>query len=143
MNYDPTKQMTREEALANPQPVCVLIDADGNPQGVLVQTFDDKFIIDLKDFNEGKKKGWHEAMTALKAEGKTTFTQQQAYLILYLRTSITIAILSVEGKDFEGQYWTTTEYGKDIFWHVCFGRALFGVSWNYACYVVRAVTEFA
>lgn len=141
-DYDPTKRMTHEEAIANPQPVCVLTDADGEPQGVLVQAFDERFVIEPKDFNDGEEMAWDDAMAALKKAGKTTFNKQQAYIILFLFENINAALLFIGGDELASSHWAATEYNSSNAWYVCFGSGGFGDNNKFNAYVVRAVAAF-
>lgn len=141
-DYDPTKRMTREEALANPQPVCVLTDADGEPQGVLVQTLGEQFVIEPKDFNDGEEMAWDDAMAALKEAGKTTFNKQQAYIILFLRKNVNAALSSIDGDELASGHWAATEYTSSYAWYVGFGSGGFGNNSKYHSFVVRAVAAF-
>lgn len=138
--YNPIQRMTREEAISAPQPVCVLTDADGNPQGVLVQTLGERFVIEPKDFNDGEEMAWDEAMAALKEAGKTTFNKQQAYIILFLLENINAALSSIGCEELARRYWTATEYGSNCAWYVSFGRGDF-YNGKYAPYAVRAITN--
>lgn len=142
MNYDPTKRMTRDEAIANPQPVCVLIDSDGEPQGVLVQALGERFVIEPKDFNDGEEMTWYDAMAALKKAGKTTFNKQQAYIILFLLENINAALCSIGGDELASYHWAAAEYSWIYAWHVRFSSGYFGDAYKYNLRVVRAVAAF-
>lgn len=141
-DYNPVKRMTREEALANPQPVCVLTDAAGEPHGVLVQALGERFVIDSKDFNDGKGMEWDEAMSALKEAGKTTFNKQQAYITLFLLETINAALLSIGGDEFASSHWAAIEHTSCGAWFVNFGSGNFGFNNKCHSYVVRAVAAF-
>ena len=142
-DYDPTEWMTREEAVSAPQPVCVLIDADGNPQGVLVRALGERFVVEPKDFNDGEEMTWDEAMSALKKAGKTTFNKQQTYIILSLLENINAALLSIGGDELSSYHWAATEYISGSAWYVGFGRGNFGVNGKYSSNVVRAIRQFS
>lgn len=141
-DFDPTKRMTREEAIANPQPVCVLTDTDGKPQGVLVQALGERFVIEPKDLNDGKEMTWDDAMAALKKAGKTTFNKQQAYIILFLLKNVNAALCSIGGDELASGHWTATESNSGSAWRVNFGSGVFGDGNKYYSNVVRAVAAF-
>ena len=141
-DYNPTKRMTREEAVSAPQPVCVLVDDDCEPQGVLVQAIGERFVIEPNDFNNGEEMTWDEAMSALKEAGKTTFNKRQAYIILFLLENINAALLSIGGDELASYHWAATEYGSTYAWYVLFGSGGFGNNNKSYSYVVRAVAAF-
>lgn len=137
MNYDPTKQMTREEALVSQQPVCVIIGSDGKPDGVLVQALGEKFIIEPKDFNDEMQ--WYEAIYALKASGKTTFTNKQAHLAFFLKEHINVALSSIEGETLIGSHWVAPEYDSYLAWCIDFYSGRFVDAYKYDVRYVRAI----
>lgn len=141
-DYDPTKRMTREEAVSAPQPVCVLTDADGEPQGVLVQALGERFVIEPKDFNDGEGMEWDDAMAALKEADKTTFNKQQTYIILFLLENINASLLSIGGDELASGHWAAAEYNSVGAWYVNFGSGSFGYNNRCHSYVVRAVAAF-
>ena len=141
-DYDPTEWMTREEAVSAPQPVCVLIDADGNPQGVLVRALGERFVVEPKDFNDGEEMTWDEAMSALKEAGKTTFNKRLSYIILFLLENINAALLSIGGDELSSSRWAAAEYNSSNAWFVNFGSGYFGYTNKYNSDVVRAVAAF-
>ena len=141
-DYDPTKRMTRDDTISAPQPVCVLIDADGNPQGVLVQAIGERFVIEPKDFNNGEEMTWDEAMSALKEAGKTTFNKRLSYIILFLLENINAALLSIGGDELSRPHWAAPEYNSYLAWGVSFGSGYFGFTYKSNSYVVRAVAAF-
>ena len=142
-DYNPTKRMTCEEAVSAPQPVCVLTDADGEPQGVLVQAFGERFVIDPKAFNDGEEMKWDDAMTALKRAGKTTFNKDQAYVTLFLLTFINDTLLSIDGDVLASGYWTATEYDLRFALYVNFGSYDFGYAYKSSIGVVRTIRQFS
>lgn len=139
--YNPIQRMTREEAISSSQPVCVLVDADGNPQGVLVQALGERFVIEPKDFNDGNEMTWDDAMTELNAEDKTTFSKQQAYLVMFLIDHINAALSSIGGEELASSHWAATECNSSYAWVVSFGSGGFGNFNKYSSYVVRAITN--
>lgn len=142
-DYDPTIQMTYEQAIDSPQPACVLVDADGEPQGVLVQAIGERFVIEPKDFNDGNEMTWDDAMIALKAEDKTTFSKQQAYLVMFLIDHINAALSSVGGDELANIYWVAAEYSLNYAWYVNLGSSLFIYTYKYSALVVRAIRQFS
>lgn len=142
-DYNPTIQMTHEQAIARPQPVCVLIGSDGQTEGVLVQALGERFVIEPKDFNDGNEMTWDDAMTELKAEGKTTFTQQQAHLVMFLIDHINAALSSIGGEELASSHWAATECNSSYAWVVSFGSGGFGNFNKYSSYIVRAVRRFS
>ena len=142
-DYDPTIQMTYEQAIAHPQPVCVLIGSDGQTEGVLVQAFGERFVIDPKAFNDGEEMKWDDAMTALKRAGKTTFNKDQAYVTLFLLTFINDILLSIDGDVLASGYWTATEYDLRFALHVNFGSYDFGYAYKSSIGAVRTIRQFS
>lgn len=142
MNYDPTKRMTREEAIVNPQPVCVLVNEAGKPQGVLVQALDDKFVIEPKDFKRGKGMKWDDAMFALKKAEKTTFNKQQAHIFIYLIDVINAALSSIDGDELASGHWTVTEKDSRYAWDVYFSSGTLHTNYKFYAFPVRVVEEF-
>lgn len=112
--------MTYEQAIARPQPVCVFVDSSYYPRGVLVQALGERFVIEALNLNEGAEMHWDEAMAALKAAGKTTFSKKQAQLILYLFDAIDFALMSFGGDAFPEHCWTSTKHTDTCDWGVNF-----------------------
>ena len=56
---------------------------DGTPDGVLVQTLDEKFVVELHDLDNGKSNfSFDTANERLKELGKTTFNRRQTLILL-------------------------------------------------------------
>ena len=98
------KQLLRTEYLREhpaednrKKPVSILRDADGNAVGVLVQTCDESFALDLHYLDDGKEYKWDEAMERLKELGKDGFNEKQGKIIAAYHEEIDAALEEAGG----------------------------------------------
>lgn len=79
--------------------------------GVHVTLWGEDFVIDSKDYNEGKCMNWHCAMFELKENGLETFNHKQACLIAAYYKEIDEILIQNGGDAFEKctHYWTCEE----------------------------------
>jgi len=110
------KQLLRTEYLREhpaednrKKPVSILRDADGNAVGVLVQTCDESFALDLHYLDDGKEYKWDDAMERLKELGKDGFNEKQGKIIAVYHEEIDAA-LEEAGGDKLGWEWAVGEY---------------------------------
>ena len=87
-------------------PVSIHYGEDGKADGILVQTFDDSFIIDLHDAEEGRKMTWHEAMEKYE---DVIPTKQHALLICAYLEKINALLKEAGGDVLHHWYWTKTQ----------------------------------
>lgn len=85
-------------------------DTDGTFQGVRVCALGEDFVIDAKDFQDGKEMPWREAMDALKAAGKTTWNLPQLYLTMFFRKQVDAILKKNGGDPLDNWYWTFAEF---------------------------------
>lgn len=97
------------------KPVSILRDADGNAVGVLVQTCDESFALDLHHLDNGKDYKWDEAMERLKELGKDGFNEKQGKIIAAYHEEIDAA-LEEAGGDKLGWEWAVGEYNGGNAW---------------------------
>lgn len=97
------------------KPVSILRDADGNAVGVLVQTWDESFALDLHHLDNGKEYKWDEAMERLKELGKDGFNEKQGKIIAVYHEEIDAA-LEEAGGDKLGWEWAVGEYNGNHAW---------------------------
>ena len=97
------------------KPVSILRDADGNAVGVLVQTCDESFAIDLHHLDNGKEYTWPDAMARLKELGKEGFNEKQGKIIAVYHEEIDAA-LEEAGGDKLGWEWADGEYNGNTAW---------------------------
>ena len=63
-------------------------DFEGNFLGVRVRALGEDFVIEARDFNNGKELKWDATMKALKEAGKTTWNKRQLYLTMFYKEEI-------------------------------------------------------
>lgn len=97
------------------EPVTILRDADGKTVGVMVETLDERFALELHHIDSGKEYTWPDAMKRLKELGKDGFNEKQGKIIAVYHEEIDAA-LEEAGGDKLGWEWAVGEYGGDIAW---------------------------
>lgn len=108
------------------KPVSILRDADGNAVGVLVQTCDESFALDLHPIDNGKEYTWPDAMARLKELGKDGFNEKQGKIIAVYHEEIDAA-LEEAGGDKLGWEWADGEYNGGTAW---FYYSTYGALYN-------------
>ena len=83
---------------------------DGKFIGARVCTGGEDFIIAPKDYKDGKKFNWQEAMDALKADGLATWNYRQICLTMVYRKEVDKVLKDNGGDGLDNWYWTCTEY---------------------------------
>lgn len=122
------------------KPVSILRDADGNAVGVLVQTCDESFALDLHHLDNGKEYTWPDTMERLKELGKDGFNEKQGKIIAVYHEEIDAA-LEEAGGDKLGWEWAADELNDSYAWlHGQNGGALNAES-KYYGYKVRPILD--
>ena len=99
----------------NQMPVQVWCDENEVPCGVLVQTLDERFIIELHDLDNGKDDfSYNTAQERLKELGKTTFNRKQALILLTYIEEINAALVEAGGEPIAKDWYTTSELYKPV-----------------------------
>lgn len=97
------------------KPVTILKDANGKAVGVMVETLDERFALDLHPIDGGKKYTWPDAMARLKELGKEGFNVKQGKIIAVYHEEIDAA-LEEAGGDKLGYEWAVGEFNGRIAW---------------------------
>lgn len=99
----------------NNEPVSVHRDENGNPDGVLVQALDERFVIELHDIDEGKDNfSFDTAQERLKELGKTTFNKKQGLILAAYIEEINTALVEAGGEPFAKDWYTSGELYKPV-----------------------------
>ncbi len=99
----------------NNKPVSVHRDENGNPDGVLVQTLDERFVIELHDIDEGKDNfSFDTAQERLKELGKTTFNKKQGLILAAYIEEINAALVEAGGEPFAEDWYISGELYKPV-----------------------------
>lgn len=118
------------------KPVTILRDADGKAVGVLVQTLDERFALELHHIDGGKEYPWDKAMERLKDLGKEGFNEKQGKIIAVYHEEIDAA-LEEAGGDKLAWEWSVGEYnGRYAWFYLPSGGALYRDN-KYISYQVR------
>lgn len=91
------------------KPVTILKDAEGKAVGILVETLDERFALELHHLDNGKEYEWDDAMERLKELGKDGFNEKQGRIIAAYHEEIDAA-LEETGGDKLGWEWAVGEY---------------------------------
>lgn len=97
------------------KPVTILKDADGKAVGVMVETLDERFALELHPIDGGKEYTWPDAMERLKELGKEGFNEKQGKIISVYHEEIDAALEEVGG-DKLGWEWAVAECNGSIAW---------------------------
>ena len=97
------------------KPVTILRDADGKAVGVMVETLDERFALELHPIDGGKEYPWDEAKARLKELGKEGFNVKQGKIIAVYHEEIDAA-LEEAGGDKLGWEWAAGEYDGSYAW---------------------------
>jgi hypothetical protein len=79
------------------KPVTILKDADGKAVGVMVETLDERFALELHPIDGGKGYTWPDAMERLKELGKDGFNEKQGKIIAVYHEEIDAALEEAGG----------------------------------------------
>ena len=133
LNDNPTAE---EVTTSTKKPVSIHYDENGNADGILIQTLDQSFILDLHDAEGGKQMNWMDAMKKYKMP-----TIQQWLLVMVYKDEVNKCLVEAGGDELKTDdgYWSSSEFNSGYAWGVNFGGAYSGSSYkNYSSYV-RAV----
>ena len=97
------------------KPVTILRDAEGKAVGILIETLDERFALELHPIDGGKKYTWPDAMARLKELGKDGFNEKQGKIIAVYHEEIDAA-LEEAGGDKLGWEWAVGEYNGYSAW---------------------------
>lgn len=120
------------------KPVSILRDADGNAVGVLVQTCDESFALDLHHLDNGKEYTWPDAMARLKELGKEGFNEKQGKIIAVYHEEIDAALEEAGGEKL-GWEWAGGEYDGNYAWFYYSTYGALGINVKCSSYQVRVV----
>ena len=122
---------------AERSPVSIHYSEKNTPDGVLVQTRDESFVVELHDLDNGKFNfSFKTANERLKELVKTTFNRKQALILLCYIEEVNAALVEAGGEPIAKDWYTTSElyksigcadYGAGVSWCFygnggCFGR---------------------
>ena len=118
------------------KPVTILKDADGKAVGVMVETLDERFALELHPIDGGKEYPWNEAMERLKELGKDGFNEKQGKIIAVYHEEIDAA-LEEAGGDKLGWEWAVGEYNGIYAWFYYPDHGALDGNRKYISYQVR------
>lgn len=102
------------------KPVTIHLNKNGEPDGVLVQTIDESFIVALHDAENGREMTWKEAVDNY---GDTSLpNKKEAAIICAYLDEINAALKEAGGDPLDRWYWTGTEYRAHSAW-LCYGTS--------------------
>ena len=112
---------------AERSPVSIHYREDNTPDGVLVQTLDECFIVELHDLDGKADFSFDTANERLKELGKTTFNRKQTLILLAYIEEVNAALVEAGGEPIAKDWYTTSELYKSV------GRADYhtGYSWYF------------
>lgn len=97
------------------KPVTILKDAEGKAIGILIETLDERFAIELHPIDNGKEYTWPDAMARLKELGKEGFNEKQGKIIAAYNKEINAALEEAGGTKL-GWEWAVGEYSGYRAW---------------------------
>ena len=102
------KNMENKEI--NNKPVSVHYDANGNADGVMVQTLEERFVLELHDLDNGKSDfSYNSLMNRLEEVGKTTVNKKQALIVCVYLDEINEAMVEAGGEPLTKDWYMTCE----------------------------------
>lgn len=112
--------MTQEEKnllleSTNRKAVSILREADGTAAGILIQTLDERFALELHPVDDDKGYSWDEAMARLKELGKEGFNAKQGKIIAVYHKEIDAALEEAGGDKLDWE-WAVGEYNGYSAW---------------------------
>lgn len=112
---------------------------DGAFAGVRVCVGDEDFVIAPKDYNNGKRMTWYDAMDALKAYNISTWDYRQICLTMAYRDEIDKVLEDNGGDSLDNWYWTCAENSeRSAFSYYGFNGSLEYISKHDVC-IVRPI----
>ena len=118
------------------KPVTILRDAEGKAVGILIETLDERFAIELHPVDGGKEYTWPDAMARLKELGKEGFNEKQGRIIAAYHVEIDAA-LEEAGGDKLGWEWAVGECNDSYAWLYYSGYGALDTNYKYYSYQVR------
>ena len=97
------------------KPVTILRDADGQAVGVMVETLDERFALELHPIDNGKEYTWPDAMERLKKLGKEGFNEKQGEIIAIYHKEIDAALEEAGGDKLDWE-WAVGECNSGSAW---------------------------
>ena len=95
--------------------VTILRDAEGKAVGILVETLDERFALELHPIDNGKVYTWPDAMARLKELGKEGFNEKQGKIIAAYNKEINAALEEAGGDELDWE-WAVGEYNGYRAW---------------------------
>ena len=86
---------------------------DGIFAGVRCTFENEDFVITTKNYKNGKRMSWKEAMGTLNADGLSTFNYRQICFTMDFRIEINKVLMGNGGDILNKQYWTRSEFMTD------------------------------
>lgn len=108
------------------KPVTILKDAEGKAVGILVETLDERFALELHPIDNGKEYTWPDAMARLKELGKDGFNEKQGKIIAVYHEEIDAALEEAGGVKL-GWEWADGEYYG---YYACLYCSTYGAFYN-------------
>lgn len=133
MNETPTADAVTP---STKKPVSIHYDENGNADGILIQTLDQSFILDLHDAEGGKQMNWMDAMKKYKMP-----TIQQWLLVMVYKDEVNKCLVEAGGEELKTDdcYWSSSEYNSSYAWYVGFSGFNSNITSKLLSYYVRAV----
>lgn len=133
LNDNPTAE---EVTTSTKKPVSIHYDENGNADGILIQTLDQSFILDLHDAEGGKQMNWRDAMKKYKMP-----TIQQWLLVMVYKDEVNKCLVEAGGDELKTDdgYWSSSECYSYIAWFVGFSGFYSFNTGKSNSYYVRAV----
>ena len=118
------------------KPVTILRDADGKAVGVMVETLDERFALELHPIDGGREYTWPDAMARLKELGKDGFNEKQGKIIAAYHEEIDAALEEAGGDKLDYE-WAVGEYDGGYAWLYGPSGGALGYTYKYYSSQVR------
>lgn len=97
------------------RPVSIHYGADGKPDGVMVQTLDESFVVEKRDVDGSYNSFNHDTATVrLRSLGKTTFNAKQGMIMAIYLTEINKMLEQIGGEPLEDKPYVSNELYKPL-----------------------------
>lgn len=120
------------------KPVTILRDADGQAVGVMVETLDERFALELHPIDGGEEYNYDAAMARLKELGKEGINEKQGKIIAVYHEEIDAA-LEEAGGDMLGWEWTADECNNNCAWFYFPPTGILDTDYKCDRYQVRSI----
>lgn len=111
---------------------------NGEADGVLIDIVDEKFIVELNDYNNSRAITWIDA----RAQGINMPTKKQLRLMYVFKEKLNELLLQAGGQTMRSShYWSSTEIDMDICFYFNFDNCTVGEGRKYVTLYVRAVRK--